>query len=291
METLRRKRGAIKSKLTHLKNAVTDLLKPDTEKLDSITINSLKLRLSNCDNDIFRPYNLIQDEIEVQCKEEEVIKEYEERNRFEDEYYKIVATINDLIEKSEEPDNGSVRGNLVGQPVVENISNNNDSLKLPTIHLPKFKGDYTSWLEFKDIYVSLIHSNNNITAIMKFHYLRASLEGSAMQVIKSMEFSAINYETAWELLCNRYDNNHLLVHNHIKALFDIQIIQRESATEFRKVVDDVSKHLRALEIIQEKSETFDAIIIYVLLGKLDFKTAREWEEKNMVIQLRISKNI
>ncbi|KAJ8970790.1 hypothetical protein NQ317_008301, partial [Molorchus minor] len=70
-------------------------------------------------------------------------------------------------------------------------------VKLPTIELPNVSGAYEKWLEFRDLYVSLIHNCESIEPIQKFHYLRASLEGPAAQCIKYLEFSATKYDVAW----------------------------------------------------------------------------------------------
>lgn len=53
-------------------------------------------------------------------------------------------------------------------------SDNKNKMKLPTIQLPKFNGYYHNWLQFCDKYENLVHENNSITEIQKFHYLRAS---------------------------------------------------------------------------------------------------------------------
>jgi hypothetical protein len=37
-------------------------------------------------------------------------------------------------------------------------------------------------------------------------YLRSFLGGDAAQVIKSLELSSENYDAAWQLLYERYDN-------------------------------------------------------------------------------------
>ncbi|KAK9703795.1 Protein of unknown function (DUF1759) [Popillia japonica] len=65
--------------------------------------------------------------------------------------------------------------------------------------------------------------------IQKFHYLRASLGGTAAQVIHSIEFSAENYIIAWELLCQRYNNTTLLVNNHVQGLFSLPNLTKESS--------------------------------------------------------------
>lgn len=96
----------------------------------------------------------------------------------------------------------------------QNIIYKAQGIRLPTIELPKFSGEVAEWLSFRDTFESLIHKNGTIDLIQKFHYLKASLEGSAAQIIKSLEFTAVNYNVAWETICNRFNNQRLLTHKH-----------------------------------------------------------------------------
>lgn len=166
---------------------------------------------------------------------------------------------------------------IVGDPNLNVIQST--GVKLPTIELPKFKGDLSEWLGFRDTFKSLIHENNQIKDIQKFHYLRASVESSAEQIIKSLEFSAANYAVAWEALCSRFDNKGLLIQNHIKAIFNMEPVQKESASQIRKVLDTLNKHLRALSVLEQPTEHWDALLIYIIATKLDKITARAWEKE------------
>ncbi|KAL0841423.1 hypothetical protein ABMA28_015107 [Loxostege sticticalis] len=152
------------------------------------------------------------------------------------------------------------------------------SVKLPTISMPTFDGSYEHWLEFRDTFLSLVHTSTEISQIQKFHYLKSSLKGSAELVIDSLEFSAANYSVAWELLLNRYNNSNLLVHNHVKALFSIQTITKESPASIRRPIDTILKNLRALKILGEPTDSWDTLIIYIVVSKLDQTTEREWEQ-------------
>ncbi|KAJ8948278.1 hypothetical protein NQ318_020763 [Aromia moschata] len=86
-----------------------------------------------------------------------------------------------------------------------------------------------------------------------------------------------NYEVAWNALLERYDNNKLLIHNHIKALFNGESIHRENASGLRKLIDDFSKNLRALEQLKQPVKEWDALLVYIISTKLDNVTLREWE--------------
>jgi len=127
-------------------------------------------------------------------------------------------------------------------------------LRLPTIELPKFNGDVSSWLSFRDIFESLIHRNETIDSVQRFYYLKASLEGSAAQTIKSLEFSIANYAVAWNAICDRFNNKRLFVHNQIKAIFSINQMNQESAIQIRETIDTLNKHLRALNVLEQSTE-------------------------------------
>lgn len=60
------------------------------------------------------------------------------------------------------------------------------------------------------------------------HYLRASLISEAVKVISSVEIINDNYEVAWNLLKQRYENKKLIVQYLIQTLLDLSSINRES---------------------------------------------------------------
>lgn len=109
--------------------------------------------------------------------------------------------------------------------------------------------------------------------------MKAVLQGSAAQIVKSLEFTAVNYAVAWETICSRFNNPRLLTHNHIKTLFNIQAIKEESAAQIRETVDNSNKHLRALNALNQTIEHWDALLIYLITTKLDSVTARAWEKE------------
>ncbi|XP_060806891.1 uncharacterized protein LOC132903238 [Amyelois transitella] len=108
--------------------------------------------------------------------------------------------------------------------------------------------------------------------------------GSAELVIDSVEFSASNYTIAWELLLNRYNNSSMLIHNHVKALFTIQKLTKESYHMLRRLIDTILKNLRALKMLGEPTEHWDTLVIFIVTSKLDETTEREWEQYKCTIR-------
>ncbi|XP_038120801.1 uncharacterized protein LOC119770283 [Culex quinquefasciatus] len=82
-------------------------------------------------------------------------------------------------------------------------------IKLPTITLPEFDGDYQKWLAFHDLFVALIHNNPDLPDVQKFHYLRGVVVGKAAGYIDTYDINAANYQIAWDTLVERY--NHRLI--------------------------------------------------------------------------------
>ncbi|KAJ8980990.1 hypothetical protein NQ317_015810 [Molorchus minor] len=278
LNQLIRKRGGIKRKLTNFVNFV-DEVKRDEANVNEETICELKHRIEGLQL-VLSEFDDIQGEIESVCPDENLDSQYIERDDFVNRYHKYNAIANTVVKQcdvdnisqisGENHSRGSIKSNAYNAGRARNNSDSNKvEVKLPVINLPKFSGTYDQWLSYKDTFESLIHSKNNIDAIQKFHYLKASLEPDPLKVIESLEFSATNYTIAWELLCNRYNNKRLLINTHIKALFNLNAVVKDSASSLRTLGDSVLKHLRTLETLGQPIDKWDPLIIYIITTKFD----------------------
>ncbi|XP_050554065.1 uncharacterized protein LOC118278462 [Spodoptera frugiperda] len=260
-----KKRGSFKGRLTAFVTFL-DSLKDRT--LTNCDMAELQLRIGKMES-LYEQYDEVQ--LRLECLVEDIKLQFSERSDFESLYYKSLSRAQNIISDYNK-DNESM------ESCKGSHTNVHKPVKLPTIQLPKFSGLYTNWLEFRDTFSSLVHCNDSIDEINKFHYLRASLEGSAAVVINSIEFSSSNYSVAWQLLCDRFDNKRLLIQNHVSALFNIESIIKESSVALKSLIDLINKDLRALESLGEPVKQWDTLLIYIMTRKLDQKTYREWEE-------------
>lgn len=160
---------------------------------------------------------------------------------------------------------------------VGNESMKERRLKLPTIPIPNFDGKYEEWLTFKDTSNAMIDSNNNITPIEKFHHLRSALKGKAARVVQSLETNNANYNTAWELVCNRYQNRRLIVSTHVNHLFNLPKQTQETAEGLRRLLDTFVSHTRALESLEQPVIHWDAVLTHLIVTKVHPTTVKEWE--------------
>jgi len=60
------------------------------------------------------------------------------------------------------------------------------------------------------MFKAMIHENDSLPEIQKFHYLKLSLSGEAEHLVSNLPMTANNYTIAWKLLVERYENASLL---------------------------------------------------------------------------------
>lgn len=92
--------------------------------------------------------------------------------------------------------------------------------KLPPIPIPKFSGNYTDWISFRDLYLSLIHNDTTLSKIEKHHYLKSCLSGEAEQLLKNFTLTESNYDDAWKKLVERYNNKRIIVNNILHTMLN-----------------------------------------------------------------------
>ncbi|XP_048487299.1 uncharacterized protein LOC105384064 [Plutella xylostella] len=271
-----KKRGSYKAKMTQFMTFLK--LMPDSgHSLTPSQVLELEMRVSRLEV-LYSEFDALQTELELLS--EDVDERYSEREQFETQYYAQLSRARELLAAAPAP--------AAPAPSLDGARSSgsgckHDFVRLPKIDLPHFDGDYQHWLQFRDTYISLIHNNSSISNINKFHYLRAALKGSASIIVQSLDLTEANYDIAWQLLSERYDNTRLLVNNHVQALFNVEPIQRESSQALRNVIDVTNKNLRALSSLGEPVDNWDTLIIFIMTKKLDPSTNRQWEEfKNSI---------
>lgn len=271
-DKLTKKRSSMKAKLTNFGNYLDNF--ENISSLSKMQHIELESRFAKFDA-LYSDFDELQTEIEILS--DSTVDAYSARAQFEEQYYALVSRARILLAGKGEERHDSA-GFVAGSEDSITGRHNNNFIRLPKIDLPHFDGGYQSWLEFRDTYLSLIHDNDSIDTISKFHYLRASLKGSAAQIIKNIIFKKDNYNIAWGLIYDRFNNNRLLVNFHVQALFNIEPVQKESSCSLRNLIDVTNKNLRALKMMNEPTEHWDTLILHMISTKLDPITFRDWEE-------------
>lgn len=151
-------------------------------------------------------------------------------------------------------------------------------VRLPDVKLPVFDGSLENWLNFHDLFVSLVHSSTELSNIQKFYYLRSSLSASALQLIQSISISALNYPVAWNLLLDHFQNPARLKQTYVDAMFEFSALKKESASELHSLVEKFEANVKVLHQLGERTNHWDLLLIRMLSTCLDSTTRRDWEE-------------
>ena len=256
-------RSSIKGQMTRLANYIIE--NPNATEIE------LKIRLDSL-SELYARFNHVQDEIDQKCSEEEqLIEDAEERIPMETKYFDTQAKYISAIEKFHQPNQNVPATN--DNPQI----NQNAQMKLPPITLPKFDGSVSEWHTFLDTFSSLINNDPHIDLIKKFHYLKSCLTGEAANLIDSITVTAANYENAWTLLKERYNNKKLLINHHLKGFFSQTALKSENFSDLNQLFDTSNKHLRALRALGSPVDQWDDITVFLITSKFDYESKRQWD--------------
>jgi Protein of unknown function (DUF1759) len=86
------------------------------------------------------------------------------------------------------------------------------NVKLPDYTLLEFDGSLANWLHWRDTFDSLIHKNEKLSKIVKYHYLRAAIKLplGELNVLNNFTLCENSYDEAWRALRERYDDERKL---------------------------------------------------------------------------------
>ncbi|XP_053686921.1 uncharacterized protein LOC128736463 [Sabethes cyaneus] len=242
-----------------------------TEFDDEADVFQIPIRLEALDRS-YRQFIEIQESIERYDDVETFETHLSERADFETRFCKTKGFL--LMKRGDDTPPG------MNSTVMQNVSTSSSAfhLRLPKIDLPKFNGDFSRWLSFRDTYSSMVHSNADIPTVAKLQYLLQSLEGEARKPFESVDISADNYASTWDALLKRYDNKRYLKRQLFRAIYDLPPVKKEDSQELHDLVDEFQRHVKALAKLGEPICHWNTPLVNLLSYKLDPATLRAWEE-------------
>lgn len=153
-----------------------------------------------------------------------------------------------------------------------------NNVKLPKVTIPTFSGKYTEWTSFRDMFLSLIHKNDTIDDVQKLHYLKGHLSGEAEHLLRHTPVTAANYQECWQMLNKRYDNKRYLCNSILTRLINQPNVS-VSSTAIKELLDSTVDCLHGLSTLGIDTDSWDAIVIYIISAKLDSESRKLWESK------------
>ncbi|XP_068697018.1 uncharacterized protein [Montipora foliosa] len=134
--------------------------------------------------------------------------------------------------------------------------------------LPKFRGDVTTWMGFWDSYKSAVHDNVSLSKIDKFNYLRSLLEGAASRAIQGLALSSDNYDSAVEILEQRFGKTQQIISAHMEEVLNLQPCLTDRPSSLRFLYDKLSVHVRGLSSLGVSSQEYGSLLIPIIMSKL-----------------------
>ncbi|XP_055622232.1 uncharacterized protein LOC129765821 [Toxorhynchites rutilus septentrionalis] len=260
--------GVMKKGILVHRDGVEKFVNDFQEARDSCQV---PVRIESLDR-VYYEFLEVQSEIEQLDDEEQLNRHLSERADFEARYCTVKGFL--LSKRSADANQAAQNASFHHPPANQGTFH----LRLPQIDLPKFNGDFSKWLSFRDTYTSMVHSNADIPNVAKLQYLIQLLEGEARKPFESVDIEADNYGAVWDALL-RYDNRRFLKKQLFRSIYDFSSLKRESANELHELVDEFQRHVKALAKLGEPVEHWDTPLVNILSYKLDPATLRAWEEK------------
>ncbi|XP_049881887.1 uncharacterized protein LOC126377880 isoform X2 [Pectinophora gossypiella] len=248
-------RGYIKGNLTRLLNTLVE------NGVESLSSHTLEVRRNRAISTFAEYENVNKEIFYLDPDNSENISECEEK------FYSILNIIDIKLSTLTCP-----------QPQVQSshvVHKSNNSLKLPTIEINPFSGTYSEYVQFIELFKSIIHKDTSFDNLQKLHYLRSFLRNEPYDLIKNLPLVNDSYEVALKILNDRYYNKYKIRNEHVNSLLDLCTVSK--ASQIRDFVSTIKQNLAALKNLDAKVDEWDPILICIFTRKLDPTTARAFQ--------------
>lgn len=261
LPVLRRKRTLALNRLRKTLE-VAQIVKSDPLRLDEFIVHYSALTKQV---DTFEEAHL---DILGIIEDSDVEDEDEIRTDFDDIYFQILTIHRTLVPST-----------LVSEELPAVHMSPASAVKLPKIDLPRFSGCIKDFNMFFDVFNSLIHRNESLSDSDRMQYLRASLFGDALGLIRTFPIQGAFYQEAYKTLVARYRDKRELAFTCWREMQNINL-KMNSPTEFRRVLDLFNENLIILKGLNLPTDYWDFVLCYHLLSKLDSKTRCAFEQSH-----------
>ena len=149
---------------------------------------------------------------------------------------------------------------------------------LPKIDLPKFSGKHWDWENFRDVFNSIFGSRDEVAPIIKFNYLRTHLTDEALDKVNLLTIMNENYDKAWKVLIDYYENKRRLDHAHLAVFFAVKPIKSETSAELKRLVNEVMTSIDTSTALKRHVANWGDFIVSSIVSRLDSNSRKDWEK-------------
>ncbi|XP_053686219.1 uncharacterized protein LOC128735755 [Sabethes cyaneus] len=249
---------------------------------EDVSIHWLNLQietLRRCNDDMHSTYLQIC-ELVPREQRDEYKNEYV---RAEELYDTLVVLIQAKIAKWNADEEEKRRGRMNAlapafvsqQPVV--VNNSTPHLQVPLL---TFDGNLENWYSFKCMFQTIMDRYPNESPATKLYHLKNSLIGKAAGKIDQDVINNNDYESAWKMLEDTYEDERLIIDTHIDALLNLPKMTSENGNKLRSLLETCTKHVDALKNRDLPVDKLSEMMLVNMIAKrLDKETRKLWESQ------------
>lgn len=149
---------------------------------------------------------------------------------------------------------------------------------LPRIELPKFSGKFEDWPAFRDLFTSMVRHEAALPDVKKFHYLKTSVQGEAESLLKNLPTTGDNFNRAWKILQDHFENKRLLVRAYLNSFTALPKMRPNHAGDLRQIFHGIMTTAGALESVGRPITSSEDLFVHLAVNLLDPAARREWDK-------------
>lgn len=81
------------------------------------------------------------------------------------------------------------------------------------------------------------------------------------------------------MLKEKYEHKRKIVYSHVQSLLQIPIISKQNHEALNTLINTADRHMLCLNAYGITTDSWDALIVPILLAKVDPVTTRLWQSK------------
>lgn len=170
-------------------------------------------------------------------------------------------------------------GSMVNSTIAPETSRD---VRVKKLEIEQFSGeDVRKWPQFKSMFEECFHKRNEYSNTVKFYHLMSHLvtDSEAYKTVAGLERTDANYESAWKLLCDAYDNERKIVNDIVLSFVDMDPVTQPTRASLIALVNTTNNLMQSLPKYKVNVDHWGPILVPLLVRKLDSESASEWAKK------------
>ena len=130
------------------------------------------------------------------------------------------------------------------------------------------RGDPLTWTTFTETFTAAVDSQDSLTAIEKFSYLKGQLEGTAADCIQGFSLTSKNYEEAKILSEERFGNPQAIISAHMNVLLKLPKLNNDSVSRLSSFYNKIESNICSLLTMGLNPSHYGPLLIPAILERL-----------------------